>query len=415
MVAKVITGKTIRGVLSYNENKVKEGTAACIEAQGFAVGVGRLSFNDKLQTFFDYQLMNANVRTNAVHISLNFDRSDKLDDEKLREISSSYLSKIGFGDQPYLIYRHFDAAHPHIHLVTTNVRIDGSRIDLHNIGRHRSEQARKEVELTFGLTKAQGRKNAGDFVKAADLTKATYGKSETKRSISNIVNAVIRAYKFTSIHELNAVLKQYNVVADPGREGSQIRLRNGLRYSLLSKDGKAIGVPIKASSIYGKPTLKSLSSQFELNEFLRLPHVDRLRGIIDAYDFDKSKAFTDFVQHLVANGVYTVLRQNDEGRLYGLTFIDNKTRCVFNGSALGKAYSAKGIMDRFHTDQELSAAKIPSFPVNEARESGTLINEVAVVAQPEMGMLKDLMEARTDYSNTPYELRRRKKRRGRSI
>ena len=62
MVAKVISGKTIRGVLSYNENKVKEGTAACIKAEGFPVKADGLSFNDKLQTFLDYQLQNWKVK-----------------------------------------------------------------------------------------------------------------------------------------------------------------------------------------------------------------------------------------------------------------------------------------------------------------------------------------------------------------
>ena len=160
MVAKVIIGKTIRGVLSYNENKVKEGTAACIKAEGFPMRADGLSFKDKLQTFLDCHLQNRNVKTNALHISLNFDPSEKFDSNKLGEIAAAYLSKIGFGDQPYLVYQHFDAAHPHVHLVTTNVKLDGNRIDLHNIGRNASEEARKEIEVEFKLVKAQRRKSA---------------------------------------------------------------------------------------------------------------------------------------------------------------------------------------------------------------------------------------------------------------
>ncbi len=56
------------------------------------------------------------------------------------------MSKIGFGDQPYLVYQHFDARHPHIHIVTTNIKSDGSRIKTHNIGRNQSERARREIE-----------------------------------------------------------------------------------------------------------------------------------------------------------------------------------------------------------------------------------------------------------------------------
>ena len=415
MVAKVISGKTIRGVLSYNENKVKEGTAACIRAEGFPIKADGLSFNDKLQTFLDYQLLNSKVKTNAIHISLNFDKSDRLDKDTLEKIAETYLDKIGFGSQPYLVYQHFDAAHPHIHLVTTNVKVDGSRIDLHNIGRDRSETARREIEIDFKLVKAQGRKQGTEILKPADLTRAAYGKSETKRTISNIVNAVVRSYKFTSIHELNAVLKQYNVIADHGKEGTMIREKNGLRYSLLDKQGQAVGVPIKASSIYSKPTLKFLFGQFELNEMRREPHMQRLRDIIDAFEAKPGMGFGGFVKHMVANDVYPVVRQNEDGRIYGLTFIDNTTKCVFNGSALGKNYSANRIQDRFKIEVNKKDTTMPRLPVKEYEEKQT-----GAVSDPDprienLDLVRQLTEAKVDHSNTPYDLKKKKKRRGRSI
>lgn len=415
MVAKVITGKTIRGVLSYNENKVKEGTAACIKAEGFPVKADELAFNDKLQTFRDYQLLNPKVKTNAIHISLNFDKSDRLDQSTLEAIADTYLNKIGFGSQPYLVYQHFDAAHPHIHLVTTNVKVDGSRIDLHNIGRNRSETARREIEIDFKLVKAQGRKHDLEILKPVDLTRATYGKSETKRAVSNIVNAVVRSYKFTSIHELNAVLKQYNVFADQGKEGTMIRRKNGLRYSLLDKKGRPVGVPIKASSIYGKPTMQFLSGQFELNKIRREPHMKRLRKVIDAFETKPGKQFQDFVNHMVASEVYPVVRQNGEGRIFGLTFIDNTTKCVFNGSALGKSYSAKGIQDRFNIEANNKNSVIPRVPAKEYPDSEKAPITEADTRVENLDLLRHLTEANVDHSNTPYDLKRKRKRKGRSI
>jgi hypothetical protein len=415
MVAKVISGKTIRGVLSYNENKVKEGTAACIKAEGFPVAADRLSFNDKLDTFLDYHVLNEKVKTNTLHISLNFDCADELDQDKLESIAEAYLNKIGFGNQPYLVYQHFDAAHPHIHVVTTNVKIDGSRIDLHNIGKDRSEIARKEIEIDFKLIKAEGRKYSNELLKPADLSRAVYGKSETKRTVSNIVNAVVRSYKFTSVHELNAVLKQFNVVADQGKEGTMIRLKNGLRYSLMDQKGSPVGVPIKASSIYGKPTLQFLSGQFELNELRREPHMESVRNIIHAFEGRAGKGFKDFVHHLKSNEINTVVRKNEQGTIYGLTFIDNNTKCVFNGSALGKQYSAQGILSRFKEESSTKDWTMPRLPVKDDREvskSGKSEFEKAIGPSE---VIKNLMDANLDHSNTPYELKRKKKRRGRSI
>lgn len=409
MVAKVISGRTIRGVISYNENKVKEGTAVCIMASRFPGEAKQLSFNDKLATLVNYIERNPMTRTNAVHISLNFDPKEKFSENKLNAIALSYMEKIGFGRQPFLVYQHFDAAHPHVHIVTTNIELNGRRIPLNNIGRERSEPARREIEVDFNLVKADGRKINSEAIKAADLSRAVYGKSETKRSISNIVSAVSRSYKFTSIHELNAVLKQYNVVADRGKEGTLIHSKNGLLYSLIDKNGKQIGIPIKASSIYGKPTMKALVNQFELNDMLRAPHKDRVRRVIDSYQ--SKGGLDDFVKSMVANGIYPVIRQNDEGRVYGITFIDNQTKCVFNGSALGKQYSAQGILSRLRDKSNIADADIPKLPVKEHDEETSALS----LGSSQFKLLENLMYAKQDQSNTPYELKRKRKRKGRSI
>src|SRR6266536_2611641 len=148
---------------------------------------------------------------NSVHISLNFDPSEKLDEATLKNIADTYMNKIGFGDQPYLVYQHFDAGHPHIHIVTTNIQRDGSRIKSHNIGRNQSEKARKEIELSYGLVRAESHQQKEAYqLKPINALKVQYGRSETKRAITNVLDRVLSNYKYTSLPELNAVLKQYN-------------------------------------------------------------------------------------------------------------------------------------------------------------------------------------------------------------
>ena len=152
-----------------------------------------MTFFDKLARFEQLIEKNARAKTNCVHISLNFDVSEKLNQNKLNEIAEDYMDKIGFGDQPYLVYQHNDAAHPHMHIVTTNIQEDGKRISIHNLGKNQSEIARKEIEEKYGLVKA------GLTPKQclnASLNKAVYGKSETKKAIDKIVGEVIRHYKF---------------------------------------------------------------------------------------------------------------------------------------------------------------------------------------------------------------------------
>ena len=108
-------------------------------------------------------------------------------------------------------------------------------------------------------------------IKPVDAQKAVYGKSETKRSISNVVGAVFSQYKFTSLPEFNAVLKQFNVVADRGKEEGRIYKNRGLVYRIMDADGNKVGVPIKASSIGCKPILDNLEKKFSANEVAKEP------------------------------------------------------------------------------------------------------------------------------------------------
>src|SRR6202012_3788979 len=119
----------------------------------------------------------------GLHVSLNFDPSEQFSDKRLREIAAAYMGKIGFGEQPYLLYQHFDAGHPHVHLVTTNIRTDGSAIKLHNLARGKSKQARLEIEKEFGLVAAEESKQNEAFrLKPLNAAKVNYGKTETKRA-----------------------------------------------------------------------------------------------------------------------------------------------------------------------------------------------------------------------------------------
>lgn len=412
MVAKVNCGKSIRGILNYNENKVMDGVANCMDENLFGHTVDKLSFNMKLRGFENFINLNRRATTNAVHISLNFHASEKLSQELLSEIATTYMDKIGFGNQPYLVYQHFDAAHPHIHIVTTNIQRDGKRILLYNIGKNQSEKARKEIEKDFNLVKASGRKQEITQQRAIDPDKIEYGKAETKRSISNAVRFAVRAYKYTSLPELNAVLAQYNMMADRGSERSQMHARNGLLYRLIDKDGNKVGVPIKASSIYGKPTLKYLEKQFKLNVALRAPHRERLKKCIDnalmSPPLRAGKGEVAFKQSLAKEQIHVLFRKNEEGRMYGITFVDNKTRVVFNGSDLAKPYSAKALTEKLKVS--VPTVEGSGQPSEDLSKAG-----VRPQTQIDLGveqLIIDLTKAETfDHTSPDAAMKRRKKKR----
>jgi len=348
MVAKIVIGRSIRGILHYNENKVNAGDAKLILASGFAGEIERMDFKQKLARFENLNLLRPSVKTNALHITLNFDASEKLDNLKVQQIAMAYMDKIGFDEQPYLVYRHQDAAHQHIHIATTSITREGKPIDLNYIGQDKSEPARKAIEKEFNLVVAERKTyKMQPGIKPADAEKALYGHLPTKRAMSNIINAVMNQYQFTSLAEYNVALRQFNVTADRGAEDTIMFQKKGLIYFLLDKDGQKVGVPIKASAFYSKPTLATLEKKFERNEEKRKQYREPLKAAIEKvlsrYD---SITKNTFIKELQQQNINVLFRTNDKGFTYGLTFIDHRHKTVFNGSDLGKAYSAKGIMER---------------------------------------------------------------------
>jgi len=348
MVARIISGKSIRGLLNYNESKVTNGEASLILASRFGTDIERLDFSSKLNRFEHLTNRNIKVKTNALHIMLNFDRSDKVGTGLFQQIASSYMDRIGFGEQPFLVYQHKDVSHPHIHIVTTNILAGGKRINIHGLGRTLSETARKELEIEYGLIKAEGR-NRSEAISIAPVSieTANYGKTPTKKAIYSIVAEVMRSYKFTSFAEYNAVLKQFNVIADRGKEDTAMFEKHGLVYSIINKDGNRIGIPFKASDLATRPTLNNIAKKFEQNAEKRKAYKEGLIKRIE-HVFSKYETITKttLVAELKNLGVAIIFRQNDQGLVYGATIIDHKSKSVFKGSDLGREYGAKALLDR---------------------------------------------------------------------
>lgn len=425
MVAKITIGKSVRGILNYNENKVKESQAQCIMASGYGMEHDDLSFYQKLNRLENLQEKNSRVKTNAVHISLNFDPSEKLSRQQLSAIAGKYMEKIGFGNQPYLIYQHHDAGHPHIHLVTTNVQESGKAINLHNIGRERSEPARKELELEYGLVQAESRSEKQmQGLKPFPIEKLQYGQTETKRAITNIVNTIARQYNFTSLAELNAVLKQYNVTADRGNENTRMYQENGLVYSAIDERGSKLGVAIKASAIYNKPTLKNLEHQFQKNGQSRKLYKEMLKERMDKVLKNHPKLSRNDLEYLLKKeNIKVLFRENAAGLVYGITYIDQFKKSVFNGSDLGKEYAAKGLSERLVNEDQLPHQRLKqrqqqSGPTNQRNTTNSLDRSFVPNGNQSPNILEDLLSSRRLEDYLPGQLvkkRKRKKKQGQSI
>lgn len=417
MVAIIKTGNSIRNTFFYNENKVKKGVAECFLAVNYPLDLSDMTEQQRLNMLLKTAALHPDVKRNSVHISLNFAPNEQHSEEKLQQITAEYMDRIGFGDQPYLVYRHNDAGHPHIHIVTTKIRPDGTKIDTQYIGKLRSEPARKELEVKFGLVKAEDHKKQIFALKPIPVAKVSYGRAVTKSAITSVLDAVVDKYKYTSLNEFNAVLSMYNVRAEQGGEDTRTFKNGGLVYRVIDESGNAISAPIKASAFYSKPTLKYLQNQFLRNDVGRQQHKPRLKNCIDLAFRNQSISLNQLRRQLKMEGIHTVIRQSKDGRIYGITYIDHRSKVVFNGSDLGKEYSAKAIQERcakghigLKNPQNISdkMGQVPSFSNHDSSANNNNTTE------PGKGLLEILLESASPNEQLPYELRQSKKRRKRN-
>lgn len=358
MVAKISFPKSLDSALNYNEKKLERGIATCIYAGNYLRDAGEMNKAQKRKVLHMRNSLNERAQTKTVHISLNFPRSENLSGDTPTEIAKTYMERIGFGAQPYLVYEHRDAGHPHIHIVATAIREDGSRINTHNLGRGASAHARREIEILFGLKKAAGVKKE---IQPAPPQKLIYGVMETGEGIANVVAHVFPLYHYTSLAAYNAALRSFNVFADSGTEGGKLAQRDGLYYRVMDASGKKLGVPIKASTLPHKPTLKNLLIQLERNEkkgaHLKFQVIDRVESSL----VNPPPIFDDWIKGLEARGITPIVHRSKDGRPFGISFVDHHVKAVFKGSELGRHLSVGALTARFHNNEELTKG-VPVHP-----------------------------------------------------
>lgn len=195
--------------------------------------------------------------------------------------------------------------------------------------------------------------------------------------------------------------------------------KNGLLYSMLDAKGNKIGVPIKASALYCKPTIKNLETHFQRGTLQKQSEKERLLKIVDSF-FHAAEHHTrvNFAAYMNVHGVNAIFRENKDGRVYGVTFIDDKNGAVFNGSDLKKQYSDQTLIKRL--DDCTAGAKESAGRIERGLDLPPLkrydysqADQIPDIAQA----FFELMEAEKFYPGptNPVPKRRRKPKRRKSI
>ena len=349
MVAKISTGQSLYGALAYNQEKVDEGHAKILAANlVLQPEDGQFSIGDCMKDFQRWMPSHYRTEKPVIHISLNPHPDDVLTDEQLTAIGEEYMQKLGYGNQPYLIFKHEDIDRRHIHIVSLRVDSTGKKINDSNEYR-RSKAITEELEQKYGLHPAEGQKKGEDW----QLTPVDNDKGNLKKQINNVVKPLLKMYRFQSMGEFRALLSLYNIGVEEVKGEVNGCNYHGILYSALNKDGKKNGTPIKYS-VLGKSTgIAAIEKQMQQSGTVIKDKKlkERTRRVVSAA-IQRTRTESDFRKELSAQGIDLVLRRNEDNRIYGVTFIDHRNRVVLNGSRLGKDFSANVFNEYFRNAKE---------------------------------------------------------------
>ncbi len=387
MVAKISTGSSLFGALAYNQDKVDRKEAEVLFSNKMLLSEdGNFSIGECMRSFEMQMPVQLSTQKPILHISINPHPEDVLTDQQLADIAREYMQKLGYGGQPYLVYKHTDIDRRHIHIV--GLRVDENGRPLNDRFEHRrSKQITRELERKYDLHPAERRERA----ERPELKKVDYAAGDVKHQIGNTVKAACYGYRFQSFGEYRALLAAYNVCAEEVKGEVNGILYQGIVYSATNDKGEKVGNPVKASRIGKLVGYEAVQRRMERSvEAIKNGKLkERTRKIVAAA-MQTARNRQEFEQELKRQGIDVVFRRNDSGRIYGVTFIDHDSRVVLNGSRLGKEFSAN-VFNNLYSDERKTDIRQEQQPMHQEQpdfaSKETLVSGVASVVGAFGGLL----------------------------
>jgi hypothetical protein len=348
MIAKIGRSSNLYGALAYNNLKVEKENGQILFANKIIeTSSGHYSVAQLSQSFAPYLTANRNTEKHTLHISLNPDPKDNVSDEKFRDLAEQYMREMGYGEQPFVVFKHTDIDRTHIHIVSVCVNEEGKKIS-DKFEKMRSLNVCRELERQHGLisaTEKEHRRNDKIF------SPVNYKAGDVKSQIASVVRHLPNYYKYQTLGEYNALLSLFNITTEKMEGELQGKPQKGLLYIPLNEKGERAGHPFKAS-LFGKNAgLQSLELHFEncKTALKNHPSQKTLKSAV-TIALQSTNDEVSFSKQLLEQGINVVVRRNDAKRIYGITFIDHNTKSVWNGSRLSKELSANTFNDYWNSN-----------------------------------------------------------------
>ncbi|MDO6431544.1 relaxase/mobilization nuclease domain-containing protein [Flavitalea sp. BT771] len=302
-----------------------------------------LTYAEKVHRFQHLNELNTRAKLKMLHATLNFEPSEKLSNTQLADITDRYMQGLQMQDHPYLVYRHQDAKHPHVHIVASLIRSDGTRVNTHLMAPRLSEPTRKAIEQEFSLQPSQ-QKQRIRIPPIEAVQKIVPGDNiPVTQAMDRILGAVNRHYHFANLHEYNAILRAYNVTAETGSPGSKTHLHKGIYYTALDDHGNKISPPVMASQLTSRPTLSRLNEKFHQPAVNYMDNLSSIRQRIDWALDQQPETLRELLTHLQADAIEIVTPPRNGRNPHDYVYVDHRTRTAVTGNILGPAYTTSAV------------------------------------------------------------------------
>ncbi|MCM4174284.1 hypothetical protein DHD32_22725 [Arenibacter sp. TNZ] len=268
MIGRIGYGESCQGMLNYVFGK-----------EGMRIlGYGNMYSQDISHKFFGsvlhFQGQRNATKNRYVHITLNLPLGEHLDDNTFQAVSREYMEQMGYGEQPYVMVRHTDTGHEHVHIITTNVDDDGKVLGIFNSYR-RNVATQQYLEKKFGLSPSPRIKQQRELpiLRSPELQFGMDPAQGTKFYLQDVLNGILQKYKVRSFGELAKLVKPYHIQV---RQTKNISGRIGVAYGLDNQKGYKTRF-INGSTVHRSLSGPKLQKNFEANSKSKLLPMHRKR------------------------------------------------------------------------------------------------------------------------------------------
>ena len=336
MIAKISATENLGGALGYNFKKVEKGEAnILLAAELYQSKEGRYTMEDVLADMEALIPKNCRTKKTVFHCSLNPHPDEKLSDEQLTQIAKEYMEALGYGNQPYIVFKHNDIAREHIHIVSLRIDGEGKKIN-DKFEKRRSKQITDTLERKYDLIPSS--KVTDKAMKETPKIDTTRG--NIKEQVASTLRMVLKHYKFCSLGELNAILSRYHLAVEEVKTEFRGKKYDGLVYVPTDEKGNKLSTPIHASDIGRGVGYTAVQNRMQKSKQNVKPLIPTVRNKVLQTMRTSPNTEKELQQRLEEQGLRVFIRKNESGRIYGITFIDDKAGIALNGSRLGKGYAA---------------------------------------------------------------------------